>query len=54
VKLSQDQVKKLIEKLNELNINSCSICKSKKILVSDTVFEVREFKKGALDIGSSK
>ncbi len=52
--LNKEQIDKLIKKLIELKINNCPVCKSDKLVVSDVVFEIREFKKGALVLGSSK
>ena len=55
MKLSEEQKKKLISKLNSFGVPSqCPICKSGTWTVSDTIFELREFQGGSLVIGGNQ
>jgi hypothetical protein len=53
MKLTQEQQKKLIERLNTLwrNNKFCNICNSNTWTISDTVFEMREFHGGNMVLG---
>jgi len=53
MQLSVEQKEKLLKKLSELKISNCNICGSKELIVSDVIFEIREFKEGGVVIGGS-
>lgn len=50
MKLNQDQQQKILKKLESFFNTPCS-CSGKNWLLSDSIFELREFNQGALILG---
>lgn len=54
MKLTDDQQKELIEKLNLIWKNKiCDVCSEKSWNINDTIFELREFQGGGMVIGGN-
>lgn len=51
MKLTEEQQKDILNKLSFLKNSKCCICGSNNWIISDTVFEIREFFEGAIVLG---
>lgn len=48
MKIEQDKLKELVDKLNGFTNRQCPLCGGKKFSVFDSVYEMREYQKGKI------